>query len=47
MDGECDTSDQVNEYKYLESNETEDGRSSKGIINRINQAKCAFQNKNK
>jgi hypothetical protein len=35
----------VNEYKYLESTITEDGRSIREIISRINQAKCAFQSK--
>jgi hypothetical protein len=43
LDG--DTLEQVNVYKYLGSTITEDGRSTKEIISRINQAKCTFQSK--
>jgi hypothetical protein len=40
-----DTLEQVNEYKYLGSTITEDGRSTREIISKINHAKCAFQSK--
>jgi len=43
LDG--NTLEQVNEYKYLRSTITKDGRSTREIISRINQAKCAFQSK--
>jgi hypothetical protein len=43
LDG--DTLEQVNVYKYLRSTITEDGRSTREIISRINQVKCAFQSK--
>lgn len=36
---------QVNEYKYLGSEITENGRSTQEIISRINQVKSAFQSK--
>jgi len=39
------TLEQVNEYKYLGSTITEDGRSTREIISRIYQDKCAFQSK--
>lgn len=40
-----DTLEQVNEYKYLGNKKTEDGRSTREIISRINQAKCTLQSK--
>lgn len=35
----------MNKYKYLGSKITEDGRSTRDILSRINQVKCAFQSK--
>jgi hypothetical protein len=43
LDG--DTLEQVNMYKHLESTITEDGRSTREIISRINQVKCTLQSK--
>jgi len=39
-----DTMQRVNEYKYLRSKITEDGRTTREIVSRIIQVECVFQN---